>query len=467
MISFFIISYLLCTLGIGFWASRRIKKSSDFTLAGKSLSTSLVALTLFATWFGSGSIMGNPGYFISDGVSSYITLTLTSGICLFIVGLFYARKLYRLNIVTINDYFKLRYNKKIETVSSIIMVLSYPHWIAAQFVALAFLFNSVLGIPINYGVLMGASIVVLYTYVGGMWAVAYTDMVQSVMILLGLIIVLYQVLDQTGGIVPVFENQPSEFFNIFPNGGLDEWSDYIALLLAFIAGGIPVQEIYQRVFSAKNEKAARNGLFLGAALMVVIPSVPLVIGLAGAQLYPEIVGDGNNQGVIPNLVSVMTNVPVQILFYGALISAVLSTSSGALLAPATVLAENLIKPYSTKLSDKKLLLYTRMSIVMVAGVSCFFALDDADIVSLIEASMSLILVCLFAPFTFGLFWKKASVTGAWASIIIGGCVWFFCYMYGTRIAPTIYGFVMSCLSMVVGSLCYKPQNNEIIKTKIN
>ena len=136
MINFFIISYLLITLGIGFWASRRIKTSGDFTLAGKSLSTSLVGVTLFATWFGSSQIMGNPGYFILDGFSSYITLILSGGICLFIVGQFYARKLYRMNIVTLNDFFRVKYNKKLEVVSSLIMVLSYPHWIAAQFVAL-------------------------------------------------------------------------------------------------------------------------------------------------------------------------------------------------------------------------------------------------------------------------------------------------------------------------------------------
>ena len=459
MINFFIISYLLITLGIGFWASKRIKTSNDFALAGKSLSASFVGVTLFATWFGSSQIMGNPGYFIVDGFSSYITLTLSGGICLFIVGQFYARKLYRMNIVTINDYFRIRYNKKLEAASSVLMVLAYPHWIAAQFVALAYLFNAVMGIPFNYGILLGAAIVVFYTYIGGMWAVAYTDMVQSIMILLGLIILLYEVLNETGGIVPIFENQPNEFFNIFPQGGIDAWSDYIALLLAFIAGAIPVQEIYQRVFSAKNEKTTRKGLFLGAFLMILIPSIPLVIGLGGVYLYPELMSNGNSQDIIPSLVKLMTSVPVQILFYGAMISAILSTSSGAMLAPATVIGENLIKPYVTNLSDKHLLLYTRLSVILVAAISCYFAFDDSDIVGLVAASLSLILVCLFAPFTFGLFWKKASILGAWSAIIIGGLTWLFCYMYETRIAATIYGFVISCLSMIIVSILYPDKIN--------
>ncbi|GAA4280279.1 sodium:solute symporter family protein [Gaetbulibacter aestuarii] len=452
MISFFIAFYLLATLGIGFWASKKIKTSDDFTLAGKSLSTAFVGVTLFATWFGSSQIMGNPGFFIKNGFTSYFTLVFTNIICLFVVGQFYARKLYRMNLVTINDFFRKRFSKKLELTSSVIMVLSYPHWIAAQFVALAYLFHAVMGIPVNYGILLGAAIVVFYTYIGGMWAVAYTDMVQSIMIVLGMIILLYEVLHQTGGISPIFADQPKAFFRIFPKGGLAEWSDYLALLLAFTAGTIPVQEIYQRVFSAKDEKAARSGLFLGGLLLVIIPTIPLIIALGGVYVHPELLNAQDHQAIVPALVNIMTSVPVQILFYGAMISAILSTSSGAMLAPATVIGENLIKPYAPKLSDKRLLLYTRLSVILVALVSCYFAYSNADIVRLVEASLSLILVCLFAPFTFGLFWKKTSTTGAWAGVILGGGVWLFCFFYDTQMAPTIYGTVVSCLGVVLGSL---------------
>jgi SSS family transporter len=461
MISFFIIVYLLITLGIGYWASRRIKTSGDFTLAGKSLSTSLVAVTLFATWFGSGAIMGNPGYFIKDGFSAYFTLILTTGICLVIVAFFYVRKLYRLNIVTVNDFFRIKYNKALETTSSVLMVFCYPHWIAAQFVALAYLFNSILGIPIDYGIILGAGIVVFYTYIGGMWAVAYTDMVQTIMILIGLIILLVEILNQTGGITPIFAEKPKSFFKFYPSGGIEEWSSYLALLLAFTAGAIPVQEIYQRVFSARNVGAARNGLLLGGLLLVVVTTIPLIIGLGGTYLNPDLIKNGDYQNVIPALVNSMMGLPVQIIFYGSLISAILSTCSGAMLAPASVIGENLIKPYASQITDKRLLLYTRLSVVLVAGLSCYFAFGDLDIVKLVEASLALILVCLFAPFTFGLFWKKASVGGAWSAMLVGGLTWFTCLMLDTVIDATIYGFVTSCVSMVVGSLVFKDKIKKI------
>ncbi len=458
MLVIFIPLYLAVTLAIGFWASTRIKTTDDFTLAGKSLSTSFVGVTLFATWFGSSQIMGNPGHFVENGFISFVTLVLTNGICLGIVGFFYTKKLYELNIVTIGDFFKIRYNKTLDLVISVIMVLTYPHWIAAQLVALSYLFQNVLGVPAEYGVFIGASIVILYTYIGGMWAVSYTDMMQSILIVLGLLILLYNILDQTGGMAPLFADKPKEFFNIIPQGGINEWSEYLAILMAFTIGAIPVQEIYQRVFSAKSTKSAVNGIYLGGILLVILTSIPMVIALGAETLHPELMGDDHGQNIIPSMVSLYSSLPVQILFYGALISAILSTSSGAMLAPATIIGENLLKPYVKNISDKQLLLWTRLSVIFVAGMSCFFALLDADIVGLVVASLSLVLVCIFAPFTFGLFWKKASVFGAWSAIIVGGITWVVCYLMETQIDATLYGTPASCLAMILGSLA-RPDTN--------
>lgn len=454
MLIYFIPIYLAVTLAIGFWASKRIKKSDDFTLAGKSLSTAFVGVTLFATWFGARQIMGNPGYFVEGGISLVITNVLSGGICLVLIAYFYARRLYRLNIVTVGDFFQIRFSKKLDLTISLIMVFTYPPWIAAQFVALAFLFQAVFGISIEYGIVLGATIVVVYTYFGGMWAVSYTDMLQSILIFVGLIILLINVLDQTGGISPLFADRPEGFFDIFPENSLEKWSEYIALLMAFIIGAIPVQEVYQRVFSAKSEKASVNGLYLGAILLVIIPIIPLIIGLAAANLHPELMEIDKGQNLIPAMVSEFASMPIQVLFYGALISALLSTCSGAMLAPATIIGENLLKPYLPNLKDKSLLLWTRISVVIVAAISCLFAFNDIDIIALTVASLSLILVCIFAPFTFGLFWDRASIFGAWMAIIVGGLTWFFCFIFETRIDATVYGTLASCAAMIIGSLVY-------------
>lgn len=464
MLAIFIPIYIALTLAIGFWASKKIQTAGDFTLAGKSLSTSFVGVTLFATWFGSSQVMGNPTHFVQNGFSSYFTMVFSTAVCLGIVGFFYAKKLYRLNIVTVGDFFRIRYNKKVELAVSGIMVFTYPHWIAAQFVALAFLFNTVLGVSVEYGILLSASIVLLYTYIGGMWAVTYTDMLQSILILIGMIVLLFNVLNLTGGIGPIFENKPDSFFSIFPKNNFEAWNEYIAIALAYFIGVLPAQEIYQRVFSAKSEKAAVNGVYLGAVLLTVITSIPLIIALGAETLHPELMEIDGGQNIIPLMVSLHSNIYVQVLFYGALISAILSTSSGAMLAPATIVGENLIRPYYKNLSDKGLLLFTRLSVVFVAGVSCYFAYSDADIVGLVVASLNLLLVCVFAPFTFGLFWKKASLFGAWASIIVGGLTWFIGFLFETAIDPTIYGTPASCLAMIIGSL-WKPDADDKLESR--
>jgi SSS family transporter len=452
MLVLFIPLYLLATLAIGFWASSRIKTSTDFTLAGKSLSKSFVGVTLFATWFGSSQIMGIPGDFVNEGFTAFVSLILSGAVCLFLVARFYARRLYRMNIVTVGDFFRIRFNRKLDMTVSVLMVMAYPHWIAAQFVALGYLFNGVLGIPIDYGILLGGVIVIVYTYIGGMWAVSYTDMLQSIMIVLGLIVLLIGIIGETDGIVSLFTEQPKEFFNLVPRGDLSSWSEYLALFTAFSIGAIPAQEIYQRVFSAKTERAAVYGLYLGGILLIVVPLIPMIIALAGAQLNPELMDVDGGQGIVPALVTIYSSTPVQVLFYGAMISAILSTSSGAMLAPATVIGENLIKPYIPGLSDKRLLLFTRLSVVLVAAASCYFAFDDADIVNLVAASLSLILVCIFAPFTFGLFWKPSSVFGAWTAIVSGGVGWFICFLMDTEIDPILYGTPLSCAGMIAGSL---------------
>lgn len=459
MLAIFIVGYLALTLAIGFWASRKVKTSTDFTLAGRGLSTILVGFTLFATWFGSGQIMGNPGYFVENGFSSFFTLTFTSFICLAIVGIFYAKKLYEMNIVTIGDFFQRRFSKKMDLVVSVIMVFCYPHWIAAQFVALSYLFQSVLGIPLDYGILLGATIVIIYTYIGGMWAVSYTDMLQGIIIVIGLIILLFEMTDHTGGIAPLFENKPESFFSIFPKSGWENWNEYLAVLAAFTIGAIPVQEIYQRVFSAKSTRAAVQGLFLAGILLLLVPAIPLVLALGSDYLYPYLMEDGQSQNLIPYMVNQISSLPVQILFYGALISAILSTSSGAMLAPATVIGENLIRPYFPGLTDARLLLWTRLSVILVAAISCYFAMSDTDIVSLVVASLSLVMVCLFIPLTFGLFWKKSSLFGAWAAIIGGGVSWFICYLLETPVDATLIGTTVSLIAMITGSL-WKPDAQD-------
>ncbi|RMG71777.1 MAG: sodium:solute symporter [Bacteroidetes bacterium] len=450
MLWIFIPMYLGLTLAIGLWASRRVRNVSDFTLAGRRLSTGFVGVTIFATWFGASQVMGNPGDFVQGGGSVLVTHVLGPVLCLLIVGFFYARRLYRMQIITVGDFFLQRYNKRLEVASSVLLVCTYFQWIAAQFVALAYLFQAVWGLSTPAGVLLGASIVVLYTYIGGMWAVSLTDMLQSVVILLGLVWLLGNVLVEAGGLGSVLAGQPEGFFRLVPET-VEGWGTFVALLFAFVLGTIPVQEVYQRIFSAWDERAAFRGSLWAAGLLLVLPAIPMVIGLVALYLHPDLATVAGGQRLLPEMVMRYGSDPLQVVFFGALISAILSTSSGALLSPATLIGENLLGPYLGQVSDSRRLLWTRLSVLVVAAIAVFFALRDAHIVGLVVDSVSLALVCLFAPFTLGLFWAKASTFGAWMAILLGGGVWIGTLIAGTSIDPIIYGTIVSCVAMVLGS----------------
>jgi Na+/proline symporter len=313
--------------------------------------------------------------------------------------------------------------------------------------------HTLTGIPLHVGVMGCAGIVVLYTYVGGMWAVSVTDFIQSIMIFLGLVVLSVTLYQQVGGLAPLVDSQPEGFFRFVPKWEGSAIALYFSAWITVGLGSIPQQDIFQRVMSAKSERTAVGASYLAGFLYLTIGCLPLFIGLCGRYLYPEING-GESQMTIPLIVLQHGSIALQILFFGALLSAILSTTSGAMLAPATVIGENIVKRYVKNLSDKGLLRVMRLSIVAVAVCSTGMALYESNIYHLAEVSSSLSLVSLFIPLAAGLYWKRASERGAVLSIVLGMLVWGVCSYWDTTFPPNVFGLGSSILGMVVGSLVW-------------
>jgi solute:Na+ symporter, SSS family len=180
-----IILYLLATIAIGYWASRRVKSSGDFMLAGRSLPLLLSSSALFATWFGSETVFGASSEFLKGGLLGVIEDPFGAALCLLLFGLFFARKLYTMNLLTLGDFFKVRYGAMTERIASVFLVPSYVGYIAAQLVAMGLILNAVTGFAIWQGVVVSAMVVTAYTYIGGMWAISITDFIQSIIIIVG------------------------------------------------------------------------------------------------------------------------------------------------------------------------------------------------------------------------------------------------------------------------------------------
>lgn len=454
MLLAFVFLYLLSTIFIGWWASRRVQTTTDFVIAGRNLPLLVAASALFATWFGSETVMGASSEFVEHGLIGVIEDPFGAALCLILVGFFYARPLYRLNILTFNDYFKLRFDRRTEFISALFMVPSYFGWIAAQLVALAIIMNVLAGIPIWIGILGCTLVVVIYTYIGGMWAVSITDFVQTVMIVVGLVAIAGQLYWEVGGIRPILADTPDDFFQFFPNFDFDSIIHYIAAWVTIGLGSIPQQDVFQRVMAAKDETTSVRAAHLGGFMYLTIGFLPLFIGLCAKKLYPELMA-GDPQLVLPMMVLEHAGLVLQILFFGALLSAILSTTSGAILAPATVIGENLIKPHFSKLSDQQLLQIMRISVVGVAVCSALMALWSANIYDLVAQSSALSLVSLFVPLTAGLYWNKASKTGAFLSIILGMGAWLVFELMGSEIPSLILGLLVSILGMILGSLIWR------------
>lgn len=444
---YFISIYILITVLIAFYASRKVKNTKDFILAGRSLPVYISTAALFATWFGSETILGASSQMAENGFPGVIQEPFGAALCLFLLGVFFAKPLYRMNILTFGDFYRIRYGRIMEIVSGIFLVLSYFGWIAAQMVAMGIILNSVTGLDVHWGIVLGSLLVVFYTYLGGMWSVSITDFVQMIMIILGLSLTLWEVSSEKS-IVDILGMSPDGFYNLLPNPGVTNHINYMAAWMVIGLGSIPQQDLFQRVMSAKNERVAILSSLLASFLYLTVAMIPLLLALYARVLLPDVL-EGDSQMLIPYLVKGFTNPFVQILFFGAMISAIMSTSSGAILAPSSILSENLLKylVVNRKWGEKRLLQLSRFSVVVVTIVSLALALGRQDIYQLVEESSALSLVSLFTPLVFGLFSHKNREISALLSVFLGMLGWLISLYLDTEIDPLIYGFGLSIIPM--------------------
>lgn len=458
MLLLFISLYLIATVAVGWFASRYVKTAQDFAIAGRRMPTYVVASGLFATWFGSETVMGASSEFVEHGLLGVIEDPFGASLCLLLIGIFFAKPLYRLNILTFSDYFRIRYSRNAEWVSAIMMIPSYFTWIAAQFVAMAVILQTITNIPFILGILICSIIVVFYTYVGGMWSVAITDTIQTLLIIIGMFVLMIELLGNVGGWEGISKNTPTGFFRIIPKENtIYSWINYLVAWITVGWGSIPQQDIFQRVLSAKNEKVAIQGAYFSSIMYLSVAFMPLIIALCGKILYSDLGTD--SQMNIPLLVLKHSSVGMQIMFFGALLSAILSTCSGAILAPATVVGENLVKPIleirNKEISDKLLLRIMRGSVVVIAAISAWLATLSSDIYELVGLSSAVSLVGLFIPLVAGLYWKKANAPGAIFSMVLGMASWIIALVIDTELPPVIYGLGMGICLMGVGSILSK------------
>ncbi|MDO5624345.1 MAG: sodium:solute symporter family protein [Pseudomonadota bacterium] len=462
MLISFIVVYLLVSIGIGLYAATRVKNTADYAVAGRNLPLAVVIATTFATWFGSETVLGVPSEFVKHGLGGIVEDPFGAGMCLVLVGFFFARKLYARHILTIGDYYRQRFGRVIEVLCSLIIIFSYLGWVGAQITALGLVFNLLTqgAIPVAWGMVIGTTVVLVYTLYGGMWSVALTDFVQMIVITVGLLAIAWFAADMAGGAREVVSYAAREGkFQFFPTGGLKEWTFFFAAAITMMLGSVPQQDVFQRVMSSRDEKTAVRGPIIGGTLYILFAFVPMFVVVAALMVLPETQGllAGDAQRVLPTLVLEHMPIGLQVAFFGALLSAIMSTASATLLAPSTTFVENILRNLRPGMSDQQTLKAMRISVLVFTVCVLIYAItmEGSSIYELVAGAYQVPLVGAFVPLAFGVYWKRATTQGALLAVALGIGVWLLFVaspMLHEAFPQQLAGVLAAIAGMVFGSL---------------
>jgi SSS family solute:Na+ symporter len=457
-----VLLYLLVTIAIGLWAAKRVKTTADFAIAGRHLPLVMIVTTTFATWFGSETVLGIPAKFVQGGLNGVVEDPFGAGTCLILVGLFFASKLYKMTLLTISDYYRERYGRAVEVVCSLIIILSYLGWVSAQVTALGLVFNLLSDgvISVSMGMVLGTASILAYTLFGGMWSVAVTDFIQMIILVVGLSVIAVFASDLAGGSDKVLALAVSkDLFKFWPEPSFKQIAFFIAAAMTIMLGSIPQQDVFQRVMSAKNVGAATKGPVIGGVCYILFAFVPMFLVVSALIIMPETAAaliNDDPQKVIPTLV--MTKMPfaMQVIFFGALLSALKSTASATLLAPSVTFVENIWRQFYPRVNDRQELMTMRIAVLLFSACVCAYAIasQGTPIYEMVSGAYQITLVGAFVPLLAGLYWSRATTQGAVFSIVLGVLTWllFMLTPAGEAFPAQLAGFLMAALGMVLGSL---------------
>lgn len=440
--------YMAGMIGVGVWSSRRVKDSTDFIVAGRRLNTFFTTGTLFATWFCAGTLMGSTAQAYLFGNQGVIFDPWGAALCLVIAAIFFNRLMRRGRYLTLVDFFHIRYGRNMGLASVIVLVTAEVGWVGAQLVAFGTLLKVFTGMPLGWGIVISAAVVIVYTILGGMWSVTITDVIQMIILSVGLIIILPFAVDHIGGWghlftkagnwndLPTWAMAPTKDAGYLGYFGVPGWFYYVAAWMAIGLGSIPAQDLMQRVLSAKSDKVAVRSSYYAAGLYLTIGMIPVMLGVAMFEVHPNLTIAATDD-ILPWMAMQWLPPILTGVFVAAIVAALMSSCDSALLAISSMIGYNALKFVKPDASSELTLKTTRAVVPIAAVVATLMALYLETIYMLVVIAWSIILVGLFAPFAAGYFWKKCNGSAALTSLIAGFVSWVglsFVYYYSDTAA---------------------------------
>lgn len=446
--------FFIALFGIGFFANSKTESNEDFLVGGRSFNMWLSTFCLFATWFGAGTIITATDEISIQGLKASFLEPYGSGFCLIIAGLFLAKKLWNMQLLTYSDFFRIKFGKKVEGASVFTTLPIFIGWIAVQYLAISEIIATFTPLSNFQALIIIVILTTLLTMMGGMWSVSLTDSVQMFIIIIGLLylfIKVYFSIEANG--VAIYDLIPIDKKTL----NLNNYQKAFGLLSAFsiaALGNLTGQDLGQRIFSAKSATVARNACLLAGILYLLIGSIPVFFGMT-SELTIGSDFEGNLIGLL--IQKYMDPVSCVILLL-AITSAVVSTITSALLAPASVLANNYLKNVFTNTSELKL---CRISVVIVAIISIIIALLGENVYSLLEDSYAIGFVGFFPALVIGLYSKKLNEMAMMITIIIAVIIWILSFSIEFPIASELVSVGVSFPLYYLLTSVLKDKTNKV------
>ncbi|AOY78949.1 sodium:solute symporter family protein [Moorena producens JHB] len=429
-----ILVFLFATLGIGMWAAKQVKGDSEnYLVAGRGLVLPLAAATLMAQSVDSNATLGNTDLVGKFGFWAGASLPIGLALCLFLTALFFAKPMNRMGLITLPDFYRVKYNRHTEVVASFLMVLSFSFLLAGNLVAGGYMFEAFLGTSYTAGIMLLAIVVFIYTASGGLFAVAYTDAIQVGIAFVGSLGLLLfiagnfglNIAADTGPLALAQLSDPAA-------GAAINW----ATLLALGFGDIVAIDFMARIFAADSPETAQRACLIGCVGTLIIGIPFSLIALSAPQILASagITPDGPLlyallDGIVPPLLGLLVIV--------AILSASLSTADGAILGTSSVIAHNIIgiRHDDHNAAGDRLLMITRVMAFVITTLGVIFALKVPQTGVLLLLAFDLGFAGLVVPLAGGIYWSKATWQGALSCIILGSLTRLILFV----LMPTTFG----------------------------
>jgi len=426
-----LVIFFALMVGISLWASKRIHTGEDFIVAGRGLSGIMTTATIMATWYAAETILVTADTVRTDGIQITVLEPIGIGLCLMLAGFVFARRLWDTKLLTLADVIGSRFGSVAEKLQAFVSI-SYIGWVGVQLLGLAGVFNVFFDLPIFWGVVILAVVLTAYTLIGGMWSVAMTDIVQLSLLLIGVVILTLRLLAELGGgplsgLASLFDQLDAELLVFVPTESRESLIAWVGLIVIGVFANVATQDLVQRMFSARSARTAARSCIWAGGLYMFFGAFPVLLGLAGSILLePTVI-----QGVIPALAELLLSPTMAVIFALTLTAAVTSSVDSGLLAPASVVAKNILGPI---LKDRvELITLTRYCVVGIAIASAGMALSGTRAFELIQGTYAITLPS-FVVLLAALYQKETHHLPGVLTLASGIGLWF--YEIGSNITAS-------------------------------